>query len=236
MGIDLLIPVLDRPHKVAPLVESITACTKSEHAIFFICSRDDEPEIAAVREAGLEPLVYHSAPGRGDFAKKINWAFEQTSGEWFFQGADDIRFRPGWDVQALVIARRARCSVIGTNDMHNPAVRRHQHSTHTLIRRSYIEEQGGTFDGSGRVFHEGYDHQYVDNEFIALAKKRGEFAFASRSLVEHFHPHWGNATMDATYLKATRKTMQDRRLFRERMSAMGLELPADRRARYSSRR
>ena len=233
--IDLYIPVLGRPANVAPLIESIRENTRSEHAIYFICSKNDLPQIAEVRGCGLEPLIAPWSAGRADFAKKINWAFDQTDSEWFFQGADDIRFCKGWDVFCLAIARQKRAGVIGTNDLHNPGVLRGEHSTHTLIRRSYIEQHGGTFDDTGKVFHEGYDHQYVDNEFIALAKMRGQFAFAEKAIVEHFHPHWGNARRDTTYQKAMRRTMADRRLFRERLSLMtGGRLP--RRARYSSRR
>ena len=33
--------------------------------------------------------------------------------------------------------------MIGTNDKHNPSVRRGIHSTHTLFARSYIEERPG---------------------------------------------------------------------------------------------
>lgn len=234
MGIDILIPVLNRPGHVRPLVDSITQATGSEHAIWFICSRGDLAQIAAVREAGLEPLVFHSAPGPADFARKINWAYTQTTAPWLFQGADDIRFGPGWDVEALAIARKTGARVIGTNDLHNPAVKSGRHSTHTLFARSYIEEHGGTFDGSGEVFHIGYDHQYVDNEFVETAKYRGEWAFSARSVVEHFHPHWGNASMDTTYRKATRRTIQDRRLYRDRMFSLTGNT-SGRRARYSSR-
>jgi hypothetical protein len=230
--IDILIPVLRRPRNVTPLLESLEV-TKSEHRIFFICTRGDHEQIAAVEEAGYEPLIHPEKAGVGNFARKINWAFDQTDAEWVFQGADDLRFRRGWDTAALATAMKRKASVIGTNDMHNPGVRKGLHSTHTLIRRSYIEEHGGTFDDSGRIFHEGYDHQYVDNEFIETAKMRGVWAFARNSIVEHLHPHWGNADMDWTYRKATRQSMADRRLYFERMSVM---LGNRRRGRYSSRR
>lgn len=218
--IDILIPVLERPGHVPLLVESIAAATKNEHRVYFICSRGDTAEIEAVQAVGLKPLVYHSAPGPGDFACKINWAFDQTDSEWVFQGADDIRFGIDWDVYALKVADRTRASVIGTNDLHNGAVKRGNHSTHTLIRRSYIEVQGGTADDSGRVFHEGYDHWFVDNELVETAKARKAWAFSRHSVVEHFHPYWGNALMDATYHKAMRSTERDKRLFLERLPLM----------------
>ena len=46
---------------------------------------------------------------------------------------------------------------------------------------------------------------------------RGEFAFAQNAIVEHFHPHWGNAERDSTYTKAMRDTNGDRKLYMERM-------------------
>ena len=190
-----------------------------------------------MEEAGLTPLIHPEPAGAGNFARKINWAFTQTSREWFFQGADDIRFSAGWDVEAFRIAERRRASVIGTNDLHNPLVKRGKHSTHTLIRRSYIEEHGGTFDGTGLVFHEGYDHQWVDNEFIETAKFRKAWAFSAGSVVEHFHPHWGNAHTDPTYRKATRATRKDMLLYRERMLAINHHFGANRRqTRYSRSR
>lgn len=224
--IDLLIPVLRRPRNVTPLLDSLG---QTEHRAYFICTRGDHPEIEAVRAAGLEPLIHPEGAGRGNFARKINWAFDRTDSEWVFQGADDLRFHPGWDTNALAVARQTGRRVIGTNDLHNPGVKRGHTSTHTLFARSYIEEYGGTFDNTGRVFHDGYDHQFVDNEFVETAKVRGEWAFAKDSHVEHLHPHWGNAESDSTYIKAMRQTHADHLLHRERMRL----LHGDRTRRYS---
>ncbi len=235
--IDVLIPVLGRPHNVQALIESLRRNSAGEHRVWFICTQGDRPEIRAVEAEGLTPLIHPHAAGAGNFAKKINWAFSQTQAEWVFQGADDIRFSPNWDSHALLVAERTGASVIGTNDLHNPSVRSGGSATHLLFRRSYIEEYGGTFDDSGTVFSEAYDHQFVDNEFVETAKLRGQWAFAKRAVVEHFHPHWGNAQMDATYRKAMRRTLADKHLFNERMRLMrGEPLEPRRRTRYSSRR
>lgn len=235
--IDILVPVLRRPLSVTPLVESIHAATTTDYRIHFICTRGDAAEIDAVRATGLEPLVHPEQAGPANFARKINWAFDLTDAEWVFQGADDLRFHPGWDTNALRCSESTRKRVIGTNDLHNPGVKKGRTSTHTLFARSYIEECGGTFDDSGRVFHEGYDHQFVDNEFCETAKARGEWAFALDAIVEHFHPHWGNAPSDETYRKATRRTREDRDLHTERMRTLYALYPGlNRRARYSSRR
>jgi hypothetical protein len=54
-------------------------------------------------------------------------------------------------------------------------------------------------------------------ELVEVAKRRNEWAFAKRAVVEHFHPHWGNAESDQTYVKAMRSTNHDRRLYMHRM-------------------
>lgn len=215
--IDILIPVLCRPRNVRPLVESIESNTTLPHRTLFIATQNDKEEIAALEEAGVEFLVHPEKAGKANFAKKINWAYERSDAEWLFQGADDIRFSENWDINALASAKSHGKPVVGTNDLHNPLVRRHKSSTHTLFARSYIEVYGGTSDGTGAVFCELYDHQYVDNEFIETAKRRNQFCFSPKSVVEHFHPHWGNAEMDATYTKATRSSGADRRLYALRM-------------------
>ena len=111
---------------------------------------------------------------------------------------------------------RSKTGVVGTNDLHHPGCRRGEHSTHLLINRDYIDQHGGTYDNSGTVFCEKYDHQFIDNEFILTARLRGQWGFAPRAVVEHLHPNWGNADTDDTYVKAQRHTRQDHRLFANR--------------------
>jgi len=216
MGIDILVPVLGRPRNVTPLLESLEV-TKEPHEVFFICSPGDLEQIASCQASGRETWIVDWHPGAADFAKKINWMFERTEAQWVFQAADDVRFYPGWDETALRVAKSRAKSVIGTNDLHNEAVKRGLQATHVLFRRDYIERHGGTQDNTGRVFCELYDHQYVDLEFCETAKRRGEWAFAKQSIVEHLHPHWGLAEDDETYRKAVRRSGPDRRLYQKRM-------------------
>lgn len=212
-------------------MESV-ANTKEAHSVYFICSPRDRDQIAACKESGAEVLVVRFHPQAGDFAKKINYGFDVTTEPWIFQGADDIRFSPGWEKYAFDTAMRYRTSVIGTNDLGNPLVMRGKTSTHTLFRRGYIEEYGsGTVDDSGRVFCELYDHQYVDNEFIQTARMRKQWAFSPKSVVEHLHPHWGKSLMDMTYRKAIRHSTKDRMLYQRRLSLINMATAGERRVR-----
>ena len=65
------------------------------------------------------------------------------------------------------------------------------------MAREYVDR--GTIDEPGKLLHEGYPHEYVDDEFVQTAKKRGAWAFAEASIVEHLHPSWGKAPRDKLY-------------------------------------
>jgi hypothetical protein len=201
--IDVLIPVLGRPQNAEKVAESLEV-TRHPYRLVFICSQGDDEQIDACYRVA-ETFIHPEPAGPGNYAKKINWAVGLTSGEWVFTGADDIRFREGWDTAALRSAHR----VIGTNDLHNPSVKAGRTATHFLIARSWIEQQG-------EVFHEGYDHWYVDRELVDVARAQGEWGFAADSHVEHLHPHWGLAEKDETYLKGTRRARQDSDLYQRR--------------------
>lgn len=216
--IDILVPVLSRPQNAQPVAESVRATCEAR--IIFLCSPEDEDEIAACLRTGEEVIVMDTPAGSGDFARKINRGFREGESEFVFQGADDIRFHPGWLEHALAVAAKG-LGVIGTNDLGNPLVKRGGHSTHSLIRRSYINHFGGTLDGSGLVFSEAYDHQWCDTEFVLTARKRRQWGFSKLSIVEHLHPHWGKAPMDATYEKSLRATTEDGILYRQRMKMLG---------------
>ena len=214
--IDILIPVLGRPQNAGPLVENIRATTTNVFSILFLCSPGDNEQIAACRELPVGVAVMDFPPKRGDFAKKINHGFQATSSEWIFMGADDIRFDPMWDVNALKAAGN-KFSVVSTNDMANAQVRRGMFGTHCLIRRRYVTELGGTGDiAPGVVLHEGYDHNFVDRELSHVAQNRHRFVFARHSIVRHRHPLWKTAPDDDTYRKSLRKFREDQQLFLER--------------------
>lgn len=209
----IAVPVLSRPERVDPLVRSITDATSLPHRIVFICSPSDSDEIRSCRKSGQETIIAEWEPGPGDFAKKINLAYRRSDESFFLIAADDLSFHPGWDREALRVAEETNAGVIGTNDLHNPRVLKGQHSTHPLVRRAYIDEQGGTFDGSGDVLCELYDHQWVDDELCLTARLRGQWAFAHEARIEHLHPYFGLAEMDDTYRKALRASREDFRLF-----------------------
>jgi hypothetical protein len=211
----IILPVLARPARARRVFESARAATDVPHRILFLCSPFDRAEWRACRKTGADVLTVEWQPGRGDWARKINHAYRGSEEPWLFLGADDLDFKRGWAGEAMAVAQETGCGVIGTNDLGNPRVLAGRHSTHPLVSRRYADELG-SIDGPGEIVHEGYDHQYCDDELVLTAQRRAEWAFAAESVVEHLHPFFKKALMDATYAKATRETAADRRLFLSR--------------------
>jgi len=218
-GVDILVPVLGRPQSAQPLVDSIHANTTVEHTILFLCSPGDEAGSEACFNTGERTLVVGWEPGSGDYARKINHGYAVTSNPFIFTAADDITFTPGWDTEALKVAERTGAGMVGTNDAANPLVMRGKHSTHSLFSRAYIDTVGGTFfDGPGIIYHEQYSHQWIDTESVKAAMDRGQWAFATNSVVAHHHPIYDRTVAyDDTYRKALGDASADQRLYKERL-------------------
>jgi hypothetical protein len=219
-SVAVLIPVLGRPGRVRPLVESLAASQHPSVPVrpVFLCSPGDDAQIAAVTSLVAVPaprlIVVDWQPGRGDYAKKINHGFRATDDEWVLLAADDILFRPGWLEAALAVHAELAPCVIGTNDLGNPRVQAGQHSVYTLVHRAYGE--CGTVDDPTVLLHEGYWHNYVDDEFVQTAMARETWAHAAGSVIEHLHPDWGKGEMDDTYRRGKAHFADDGVLYQSR--------------------
>lgn len=200
---------------------SITAASTYVDEVVFLATAGDDAQIDAARRTGARVEVVPFALAGGDYARKINYGIARTTAPWIFQAGDDVDFHPGWDVAALAVGAEAAACVVGTNDLGNPLVRRGRHATHSLIRRSYVEEFG-TIDAPGKALHEGYWHCWVDNELIETAQSRRAYFAASSAHVEHLHWIWPDGRGgrkgqdDATYRRGQERYHEDRILFQRR--------------------
>lgn len=204
----IIIPVLARPHRVAPLLADIRAATPEPHRVLFVADVDDEPELAALEAAGAE---YIAVDQPRNYAAKINAAYRASTESVLLMAADDIHFHPGW-LPAALAQLSDEIQVVGTNDLGNARVMKGEHSTHTLFTRHYIETESGVLDTPGTVLFEGYPHDYCDDEFIGTARARGRFAAALNSHVEHLHYAWGKGETDEVYEKARKNVSVGRKL------------------------
>lgn len=213
MRVLVLIPTLGRPHQVAPLAANILA--EEECVPVFIAEASDTATQDAV--AALKGDAVCLINNRlNTYAGAINSAVEHYSvydiSCWYFFGADDLLFHPGWLDAAKSLM--GGFGVIGTNDLGNPEVLAGQHATHSLVSKAYAEI--GSITDPGLPLHEGYAHNWCDTEFVATARARGQFAPCLTAVVEHRHWAWNKAQMDETYQKAMRLEGTDRALFEAR--------------------
>lgn len=211
-AVAFIVPVLNRPWRVEPLVRSIEDATPEPHRIVFVADEGDHAELEAIEAAGKAVLVVE--PGTR-YGRKINLGYRATTEPFIFTGADDLNPHFGWFTSALAHMRDG-IGVVGTVDLCNDRTRTGQTSTHSLVRRSYIEERSGVADAADQVYCELYTHEYVDDELVRTAMKRHAYAHAFDSVVEHLHPNVGKAPMDLTYELGRQRTLQNRRLFMSR--------------------
>ncbi len=232
-----LVPVLDRPQNLRPLVESFAASLVGENVrahMLFLVNPDDHRELAELRTQGLEHMVVPWPNGRCDYARKMNYGIHETIDDWVLLAADDLRFHPGWFRAAVDAHIRSGKLVVGTNDMVNPRVKAGEHATHPMLHRDYVKF--GTVDDPTVVLHEGYAHNSVDVEFCETAMSRDQWVFAHDSLVEHRHPTFDRTVRrDKTYTKGLRFALEDKRLVNARRRLWAPNLPPTPRARVRLR-
>jgi glycosyltransferase involved in cell wall biosynthesis len=207
--ISIVIPTLGRAHVLAERVENISTATAHPHEIVFVVEPEDLDSIAAADAAGARVVVNERT---ASYSGAMNTAYAHGLAELVFAGADDLDFHPGWDQTALAHLDD-QVMVVGTNDLINPYVAKGWHATHYLIDRRYLDHEGGTVDGGpGSWYHEGYDHNYTDTEFIGTAKARARFRPCLESVVRHVHaPSLGRP--DATSERTLRAYAADSALY-----------------------
>lgn len=209
----IIVPVLRRPHRVEPLIDSIEAATPQAHRTLFVCSPDDEQEIAAIEKLGAEHICTPEPYLSGDYARKINLGYRASWEALMFLGADDLSFQPGWFDKAYEGLGEG-IGVVGTNDLTNRRTNRF-HSTHSLVTREYADKFG-TIDDRHKVLHEGYHHVFCDDELVATALHRGAYVHADACYVEHLHPMKQKAPRDDVYDHGISQFAVDRRKFQDR--------------------
>jgi hypothetical protein len=225
----VIVPVVGRPQNAEPFMRSLRASTGLAH-VYAMADQADQASVDAWRDAGAVVIAGpFDAERPGSFAEKVNFGYRETGGPigggwrsepWLFLVGDDVRFHPGWLDHAQAAASDG-VHVIGTNDLGNPRVTTGEHATHLLIRRSYVDEVGASWDGPKTVCHEGYRHWFVDDEIVTAAKQRGVWAMAKDSVVEHLHPAWGKGKTDAVYKLGQSYAAEDKKLFEKRLAAHG---------------
>lgn len=227
MSTAILIPTLNRPNSILRVAQSIIDHTPGGfHIYFLIEDRDEGSKIVLSEMKGpVSWIVNEHAPC---YAGAINTGYENTDEEFMFCGADDLSFYPDWLKLTMAKMEDPEIAVVGTFDMCNPYVGQGKHATHYLVRRSYIDEFGGTADNEpGLMMFEGYDHNFTDTEFVGLSKARKKFAPCMEAVVEHLHHGNGKSPYDTTYQRGDASVEADRVTYLARKETWKGLLPED---------
>ena len=206
----ILIPSLNRPHRLRETVDTIRANTSDPFRIVF-CVSDDESR--RILEGEGEWFLDDSDDEDRRYVTRMNKLVHQPlvlECETMFFGSDDVIYHPGWLAAALKILDTGP-HVVVVNDLHNA------NGTQALMHRDYLPK--AVFDAPGDAFHHGYHHNFADNEQHFTAWKQGTYARAMDSLVEHLHPLFraeDSIAWDPTYTDAMRGWAHDEELYRQR--------------------
>lgn len=217
----VVIPTFGRAGKLAAVTRNVLNSSQTPVSLFFVVEQDDLESIAETVRLSEEDRASGIINTRKrSYAGAANTAVRELLGhgfDYFFLGADDLDFKPGWDTEVLKAAESGAL-VIGTNDLHNPYVLAGTHATHIMVSRNFLTDPQYVYDPdmAGLVMFEGYDHNFVDTELVDAAKAAGVFVPCLTSVVEHLHPDWGGSPWDATYAKTRVHMQDDHALFRSR--------------------
>lgn len=180
------------------------------HEILPLCDDDHTVFLTIAARAGAQ----------GDYARKINAGYRASDRPYIFTGADDLIFHDGWYDACLALMSET-VGFVGTVDGGaNARTMRGQHSTHSLVARWYAD-QGCSMDETEMIYHEGYWHEFCDDEAVGTARYRGAYDHAFDAVVEHRHMLLDASLDDDTYRHGRENTARSRMLHRRRRGLWG---------------
>ena len=214
--VSILVPTLGREEFLPALLATIIESTEVAWELVFVLDCGDVPSWKAVTHlAGEAPdgAVVVVAKN-GTYPAKTNAGYRASCAPFVLPTADDVVFKSGWDA-ALEEFHDPEVCVVGTNDL---SPNSHAgHATMPILRRTYVDEPGASFGEPGKVFFEGYRHNYVETEICELARHREVWSYCEAAVIEHLHPSWGKREVDDTDAVGNLNGMSgDEELFWER--------------------
>lgn len=205
--IGIVIPTYKRPHAIKRAHDNAHENTETPHKIYFVIEPEEWGSYNVIKENNYN-LIISKYPGNHTGA--ANTAYEETHEPFFIIANDDFNFHKGWDTIALAKMTDG-IGVVGLNDGSSGS-----RTAITLVRRDYIKNYSGSMDTINTLYYPGYNHNYVDTEFSATAKKRGMWAESDDAIVEHLHWAFNKAVMDDTYAKSNATSPTDANLYASR--------------------
>lgn len=215
--VSILVPTVKRAQAIIPFTDAVRQTTPlGAYEIVFITDPGDKQTLGVISGpvAGRDTRMVEQG---GSFPQKINAGAANSKAPFVLCCGDDVIFRAGW-WEALDLHLAGDVGVIGTNDL-TPRTKDKNHATAQVVARSYIDDPGAAWREPGHVFHEGYHHNFADDELCRLAIFRGLFVFVEDCHLHHLHPIWGTKDWDEIYEKGQQHYDRDRDLYRKRRRA-----------------
>jgi hypothetical protein len=193
---------MGRPRLLFPLAWNIAKTTPAGiFRIYFVVNMDDSVTQQAV--IGIEGPVQMVLTHKKGYPAAVNAGVRASDERLIAIVNDDVKFHDGW-WDGLRKVLRPIVSVVATNDL-SPHTANGDACTQPVIRRDYIDLHGGAWGEPGVAMCEQYFHNFAETELFDLAAHRGVAVFAPECVIEHVHPDWGKADVDATYMAGSKR-------------------------------
>ena len=187
----LIVPSRGRPDNVRELLQSLSDCESRNTDLFIVLDEDDETRFAYydLPAAWFSILIY-PREGKG-MAKPLNKAASllKDDYEYFAFMGDDHRPRTkDWDSLLIDSLDSLGTGLVYGNDLHQGEGL----PTAVAMTADIVRELNG-------MVPPNMIHLYLDDFWLKLGKDLGAITYRKDVIIEHCHPVWGTAPMDAGY-------------------------------------
>jgi glycosyltransferase involved in cell wall biosynthesis len=166
-------------------------------------------ELAADYKSGIITILASAHDTNAVYGWNQAYAAARELGaDWVVLGADDMEWYPGWLKMALDTAKKHNAAFVGLPDGHDKL---RQYAPHYMATVEFIDSHLGGVMGAPQYKSWEFDHEACER-----ADRLGQYAETPEAALEHYHPDWGTADIDETYLVALPKQKEDKRVLVER--------------------
>lgn len=187
----LIVPSRGRPDNIRELLQALSDCESIHTDLFVVLDEDDETRFGYydLPAAWFSILIY-PREGKG-MAKPLNRAasFLKDDYEYFAFMGDDHRPRvQGWDSYFIDALDELGTGLVYGDDLHQGEGL----PTAVAMTADIVRELNGMVPPE-------MIHLYLDDFWLKLGKDLGAIKYLKDVVIEHCHPVWGTAPMDAGY-------------------------------------
>ena len=191
-SISICIPSRGRPIELHRMIDSAIKTASNLHEVEFLVYADLDDE--SMSNFSHPWTTVHKGKTR-TISEMTNYLAAQCNGMLIMYAADDVVFRTaGWDKMVQEEYRKYRICLIHGDDLGQNS---DKIATHGFISRELYEILG-------YVLTEKFKADFCDTWLTYVCTKSNVRIFLKNLTIEHLHPVWGKAPMDATYRSTSR--------------------------------